>query len=381
MPWDNRDIDEFFGCRRPSHADYPERVLRTDIWSKDDSVWGEVLFLHYQGIRSSVESAHLDSDSASREGIEEGNLSPSRIPRLIHFVWLGPDPIPPHPGLSKSEEEQNESDFCCDGNSWNGTMQSWATHHSESNDWRVQIWTDESVAELRNSQPPLTNDAAFAYALSTENYGMASDILRLELLHRFGGLYIDIDYYALGSVEKLHRCFDFYCGCSNTGCVEINNGLIGSKPNHPLLTKMMKEINSWFEKGNFHVGEEEQELNPSSESVSFLASFLDDASTSALQRAGGLQHQPSDSDIIKYTGPGLITRAVCEALARNENGSIIDEEINGLVAVLPSSVFHPFPNIMRGKLAKGASFTDELKRFVVPMKTKALHLWGCSWQN
>ncbi len=35
---------------------------------------------------------------------------------------------------------------------------------------------------------------------------------------------------------------DFFTGLSNTGCVEINNGIIASAPRHPLLASLIKEV-------------------------------------------------------------------------------------------------------------------------------------------
>uniref|UniRef100_A0A7R9VF39 Alpha 1,4-glycosyltransferase domain-containing protein n=1 Tax=Pseudictyota dubia TaxID=2749911 RepID=A0A7R9VF39_9STRA len=378
-----QEVEEFFGCRHPTLAEYPQRDLKLDTWSQDDSKWGEALLLHYQECTRPLIGS-IDNVPTSCDNLQlDTKSSRSRIPRLIHFIWLGSDPFPPH-SLGRTEHTRDVSD----DRRWNDTMQSWADYHSESSNWRIQVWTDDSVAELRQLHPPLVNDAAFAYALSIKNYGLASDILRLELLYKFGGVYIDVDYVCFGSVSEFHHHFEFYCGGSNTGCVELNNGLLGSKPNHPLVLKMMNEISLWFEKGDFRVREKKQEPATKAESMSFLESFLDDASASALRMAGGLQQQPTDSEIITHTGPGLLTRTICKIVLKKASTCMLVDERetsgsfdHGRVAVFPSEFFHPFPNNLRDTPQRSTDFSLGLKRFVVPAKTKALHLWGCSWQK
>ena len=65
---------------------------------------------------------------------------------------------------------------------------------------------------------------------SAPNYGMASDIARILILYEYGGTYIDVDYYCVDSIDRFHRQHDFFCGASNSGCIEFNNGLTGSTP-------------------------------------------------------------------------------------------------------------------------------------------------------
>ena len=100
----------------------------------------------------------------------------------------------------------------------------------------------------------MKNKEAF---LSAYNYGMKSDILRYEILHSFGGVYIDTDYECVMNIGKctthnlldflflflssiilreylllfildfLCRANTFFAGISNTSAVEINNGFLG----------------------------------------------------------------------------------------------------------------------------------------------------------
>mmetsp|Transcript_592 Transcript_592/g.1040 ORF Transcript_592/g.1040 Transcript_592/m.1040 type:complete len:94 (+) Transcript_592:2-283(+) len=52
----------------------------------------------------------------------------------------------------------------------------------------------------------MKNSAGYQRAIRNQNYGMASDILRLEILNVFGGVYVDVDYWCVKSLnEKLCR--------------------------------------------------------------------------------------------------------------------------------------------------------------------------------
>eukprot|EP01083_Nonionella_stella_P176088 615176_1 len=79
---------------------------------------------------------------------------------------------------------------------------------------------------------------------SSQNFAEKSDILRLAILHRFGGLYVDIDFECLRSLDTLndHLGVGMYSGLSNTGTVELNNGLMACVPGHPLMKRYLDGI-------------------------------------------------------------------------------------------------------------------------------------------
>jgi mannosyltransferase OCH1-like enzyme len=59
------------------------------------------------------------------------------------------------------------------------------------------------------------------------NVGMKSDVLRYEILWRYGGVYVDVDYECLENIDQLSDSSSFFCCFSNTTVVEINNGIFG----------------------------------------------------------------------------------------------------------------------------------------------------------
>lgn len=87
--------------------------------------------------------------------------------------------------------------------------------------WTHRLWTDADVDSIC-----LRNQHAYSAA---PNYGQKSDILRYELLERHGGVYVDVDMECVRPLDDLHgqRGPSFYAGFSNTGTVELNNGIIG----------------------------------------------------------------------------------------------------------------------------------------------------------
>jgi mannosyltransferase OCH1-like enzyme len=139
---------------------------------------------------------------------------PDRIPRIVHQIWIG-SPLP-----EKFKK-------------WTKTWQSMPG-------WTYKLWTDTEIAELT-----LTNREIYD---ASRNYGQKSDILRIELLNQFGGLYADIDFECLNAnfFNLLNKHYDFYTGIEplDTGGVKVNNALIGSIPDHPILKAYIRALKS-----------------------------------------------------------------------------------------------------------------------------------------
>jgi len=311
-----------------------------------------------------------------------GTDRPTRIPRTIHFIWLGEQPIPSHFKFEMDDKVGADWSRCKDDTDikpWNACMSSWLEHHPPSFDWTIRLWTETEVKSTfldDTSEYTMTNRVTYEYALSKQNYGLASDILRLELLSIFGGVYADIDYLCLAPLDDLHSAATFYCGASNVGCVEINNGLMASAAGHTVVQRMMKDIGNWFED---KIEQEESETAPPAVAASaFLTSFLDAETTQSLNKAKELMHE----DVIRHSGPGLITRVMIKVLADprdagdDENNADIDR-----IMVLPAQYFHSLPNDSRAAVAEYATVERFCKEICGIDMSRAVHLWGCSWQK
>jgi mannosyltransferase OCH1-like enzyme len=129
------------------------------------------------------------------------------IPRTVHHIWIGPDPLP-------------------DGHRpW---IASWKRHHP---DWEHRLWTEENLPAdpirpevLERLRPPVER----------------ADILRLEILYRHGGVYVDTDLECLRPIDDVLGNDDFVAVCLKPG--RVTNTLIASAAGHPLLERALREL-------------------------------------------------------------------------------------------------------------------------------------------
>lgn len=144
-----------------------------------------------------------------------------KIPRVFHFIWLG------------SALPEIAQRF----------IATWAEFNPT---WEIRVWTDKEAAQLT-----LYNQK---YYDQTDNYGVKSDLLKWELIYRFGGVYVDIDYECLQSFDELglHYRYDFYTGIQplDTQFVQLGAALFGAVPGHPILKHCIETIkDDWEKKG------------------------------------------------------------------------------------------------------------------------------------
>jgi hypothetical protein len=129
------------------------------------------------------------------------------IPRILHQIWLGDEPFP----------EQFE-----------GYRQSWIRNHP---DWDFRFWAEDDLPR------GLVRPEVYERIRSPVE---RSDILRLELLNREGGVYIDADFESLRPLDPLIEGVDFFCAYLRPD--RVNTAIIGSVPGHPLLVRALDEM-------------------------------------------------------------------------------------------------------------------------------------------
>ena len=132
---------------------------------------------------SKVEKFHFSSDRTL--------LSVLRIPHLLHYIWLGSDlPEKYFPNLAHySSKIQKEGGLCI---LW--------TDRKAINDSKKRFLEENQIKLIHvdilfGEENALSLFQIYKIALSAfpSNYGEASDILRIEILERFGGYYMDCD--------------------------------------------------------------------------------------------------------------------------------------------------------------------------------------------
>jgi len=169
----------------------------------------------------------------------------SKIPKLFHYIWFGiklPDEYRPF-------------------------LQSWLDKHP---DWTFIFWVDNPenydlgtlVPNARFSdvhaliQSPESKGGHFVIDVKnlrfdnrvffdgSKNYGERSDILRYEVVYRFGGAYMDVDFECFKPLDMLHHMYDFYVGIQplDTSFVQLGAALFGAIPRHPILEHCVRTI-------------------------------------------------------------------------------------------------------------------------------------------
>jgi mannosyltransferase OCH1-like enzyme len=130
-----------------------------------------------------------------------------RMPRLFHQVWVGPNPLP---------EE------------YAAYQQTWLRQHPE---WELRLWTEDNLP-----QPLRRPEAAERLRVPAER----ANILRLEVVWRFGGVYVDADLECLSSIEPLIEDTDFFTVLRGSGIAD--NYFFGAIPAHPILDRGLDQI-------------------------------------------------------------------------------------------------------------------------------------------
>ena len=109
----------------------------------------------------------------------------------------------------------------------------WREHHP---DWELHQWGEGEVADLF----PLRNQDIFdrAEEIAGERAGqLRSDVLRYEILDRFGGVWIDADFECLRSIDGLLEGVE--CFAAWVTPEWVNNAIMGSVLGHPFVGRLI----------------------------------------------------------------------------------------------------------------------------------------------
>lgn len=134
------------------------------------------------------------------------------IPRIIHQIWLG-------------SEVPSELRFY---------SETWKYHHDH---WVYQLWTDANLF-------PLRNQALFdrAEEIAPQNVGQfRADIARYEILHKMGGIYVDMDFECVRNLDRLLEPVTCFAAWEEQD-KWINNAIMGCQPGDPFMDLIIKAI-------------------------------------------------------------------------------------------------------------------------------------------
>lgn len=132
--------------------------------------------------------------------------SERHIPKIMHFIWLGNNPLPKE---------------------YYKYIESWVLNHK---DYIFCFWNDTNI-------PKLINQKDFD---ETDILAMKADILRYELLYFFGGIYIDCDFLCLKNIDSLIENYKGFSGWESLNYIAI--GLMGFEKYNVFLYNIIKYI-------------------------------------------------------------------------------------------------------------------------------------------
>lgn len=132
------------------------------------------------------------------------------IPRIIHTIWIGDKKMP------------NE-------------VKTW-----DLPGWEHKIWTEKDINSL-----DIKNRKIYDYFYNKKVYHGCSDVARIEILEKYGGIYIDADTERTCSLEEWEEADflqkEFFTVNSNK-VGRIANGIIGCTPGHTIIKQYIKEM-------------------------------------------------------------------------------------------------------------------------------------------
>lgn len=144
-----------------------------------------------------------------------------RIPKIIHQIWMGSE-------MPRKFRRQTAT---------------WKQHHP---DWEYRLWGDNDISEFSPDIVGLVN--------SVDCFAQKGDILRMAILQRYGGLYVDVDYDCYRPCDLLNQSFDFYTTIRSLPLLhmqfpdtfpvplDVCTSFIGSVPSHPILNHYLERV-------------------------------------------------------------------------------------------------------------------------------------------
>jgi hypothetical protein len=216
------------GCAKKKKLERPTSDDFESLTGKDLPTWSY--------IQTKEDIEHLNFFKGIydlRKGLLKVAGEQFRIPKIVHFIWIGPRAFP-------RESVEN--------------VRTWM---AKNPDWTFYFWTDRKrPVPVPGMQTRMIQNLNFlklkeCFAKS-DNFGEKSDVLRYEILFQEGGVYVDHDVKCFKAFDELNRTYDFYCGIdmpytsSLPSCIFTTNNLIGIKPGHPILWRCMEMLaNNW----------------------------------------------------------------------------------------------------------------------------------------
>jgi len=136
------------------------------------------------------------------------------IPKIIHQIWVGDQSLRP-----------------------NKLMETWKDLNPT---WEYMLWTEDNLPELINKKQ----------FNAIEELAGKADILRYEILYKYGGFYIDADSKCVNPLDdNLLECDSFCCWENEyERCGLMANGYLAACKGNDLMDLMIKSISNMNER-------------------------------------------------------------------------------------------------------------------------------------
>jgi mannosyltransferase OCH1-like enzyme len=145
------------------------------------------------------------------------------IPKIVHYVWVGPKSIP--------EEDQRRVDY------WRTVLP----------DWEFRFWNNDTVNY---------ESRYLAQAYSVRAWNRVSDYTRMDALSRFGGVYLDTDIDLHRSLNPLldNAAFLGFQTGDELPQSMVNGAVFGAEPGHWLPATIRDIFNNTLD-GRVNIGD------------------------------------------------------------------------------------------------------------------------------
>jgi mannosyltransferase OCH1-like enzyme len=157
------------------------------------------------------------------------------LPRILHYVWLGSQPM--HPLMDEWREK-------------------WRQIHPG---WKINVWKQvDGCPEhlLKNDERQLIECRIPEYLAQCPTLSKRSDVWRYEILEQLGGVYLDTDFEPIKNIESHLEEISAFAGLCTTlydwdanhqngkTKIEIGCSIIGSLPHHPWVRELVRQTPS-----------------------------------------------------------------------------------------------------------------------------------------
>ena len=130
------------------------------------------------------------------------------IPKTIHHIWLGGQPIPGELLYYRY---------------------TWMNHHR---DWNFILWTEENLPIHQ-----FINEEEYQQA---EHVVLKKDIAQYEILNLYGGVYTDLDFECYKNIEPLMEDVTAFAGAEL--CNVIGMAIFACTSHHKLIKRLIRNI-------------------------------------------------------------------------------------------------------------------------------------------